>query len=192
MPEDLLSYGLIPEFIGRLPVVSAVHQLQREDLVQILTEPKNALVKQYQRFFAYDDIELVFTEDALWEIADKALERETGARGLRSIIEHALLDVMFELPSRTDVSKCAITKETIAKDLKPTLVTSGGATSPKSSPKRARPMKSARCARHDDLSAAVAGVTCGRGQSPHPVGHARSERRPRGSVCSRATRVDAR
>src|SRR5213594_2359343 len=116
MPEDLLSYGLIPEFIGRLPVVSAVHQLQREDLVQILVEPKNALVKQYQRFFAYDDIELVFTEDALWEIADKALKRETGARGLRSIIEHALLDVMFELPSRSDVSKCAITKETIAQD----------------------------------------------------------------------------
>ena len=87
MPEDLLSYGLIPEFIGRLPVVSAVHQLKREDLVQILTEPKNALVKQYQRFFNYDTIDLVFTEDALWEIADKALERETGARGLRSIIE---------------------------------------------------------------------------------------------------------
>jgi len=126
MPEDLLSYGLIPEFIGRLPVVSAVHQLQREDLVRILTEPKNALVRQYQRFFAYDSIELVFTEDSLWEIADKALERETGARGLRSIIEHALLDVMFELPSRTDVSKCAITKETIEKDLKPTLVTSAG------------------------------------------------------------------
>jgi ATP-dependent Clp protease ATP-binding subunit ClpX len=130
MPEDLLSYGLIPEFIGRLPVVSAVHQLQREDLVQILTEPKNALVKQYQRFFAYDDIELVFTEDALWEIADKALVRETGARGLRSIIEQALLDVMFELPSRKDVSKCAITKETIEKDLKPTLVTTGGSDEP--------------------------------------------------------------
>src|SRR6266850_1994551 len=124
MPEDLLSYGLIPEFIGRLPVVSAVHQLQREDLVQILTEPKNALVKQYQRFFAYDEIELVFTDDALWEISDKALERETGARGLRSIIESALLDVMFELPSRRDVSKCVITKETIEKHLKPTLVTS--------------------------------------------------------------------
>jgi ATP-dependent Clp protease ATP-binding subunit ClpX len=126
MPEDLLSFGLIPEFIGRLPVVSAVHQLQREDLVQILTEPKNALVKQYHRFFAYDSIELVFTEDALWSIADKALERETGARGLRSIIENALLDVMFELPSRKDVSKCVITKETIEKGLKPTLVTSGG------------------------------------------------------------------
>ena len=126
MPEDLLAYGLIPEFIGRLPVVSAVHQLLREDLVKILQEPKNALVKQYQRFFAYDNIELVFTEDALWEISDKALERETGARGLRSIIENALLDVMFELPSRRDVSKCVITKETIQKGLKPTLVTSAG------------------------------------------------------------------
>jgi ATP-dependent Clp protease ATP-binding subunit ClpX len=126
MPEDLLGYGLIPEFIGRLPVVSAVHQLQREDLVRILTEPKNALVKQFQRFFAYDEVELVFTEDSLWQIADKALERETGARGLRSIIENALLDVMFELPSRKDVSKCAITKETIEKGLKPTLVTTGG------------------------------------------------------------------
>jgi ATP-dependent Clp protease ATP-binding subunit ClpX len=127
MPEDLLAYGLIPEFIGRLPVISAVHQLTRDDLVQILVEPKNALVKQYQRFFNYDSIELVFTEDALWRISDRALERETGARGLRSIIEDALLDVMFELPSRSDVSKCVITKETIAKGLKPTLVTSAGA-----------------------------------------------------------------
>src|SRR5436190_1444768 len=126
MPEDLLNFGLIPEFIGRLPVISAVHQLLREDLVQILMEPKNALVKQYQRFFGYDSIELVFTDDALWEIADKALERETGARGLRSIIETALLDVMFELPSRRDVSKCVITQETILKGLKPTLVTSAG------------------------------------------------------------------
>jgi ATP-dependent Clp protease ATP-binding subunit ClpX len=127
MPEDLLNFGLVPEFIGRLPVISAVHQLKKDDLVQILTEPKNALVKQYQRFFAYDNIELVFTEDGLWEISQKALERETGARGLRSIIETALLDVMFELPSRTDVSKCVITKETITKGLKPTLVTSAGA-----------------------------------------------------------------
>jgi ATP-dependent Clp protease ATP-binding subunit ClpX len=127
MPEDLLAYGLIPEFIGRLPVVSAVHQLTREDLVRILTEPKNALTKQYQRFFGYDGVELVFTEDSLWEIADKALERETGARGLRSIIEGALLDVMFELPSRKDVSKCVITKETISKAIRPTLVARGGA-----------------------------------------------------------------
>src|SRR6059036_1120642 len=127
MPEDLLAYGLIPEFIGRLPVVSAVHQLRREDLVAILIEPKNALTKQYQRFFNYDSIELVFTDDALWEISDHALARETGARGLRSIIEAALLDVMFELPSRRDVSKCVITKETISKGLKPTLVTTGAA-----------------------------------------------------------------
>jgi ATP-dependent Clp protease ATP-binding subunit ClpX len=126
MPEDLLAYGLIPEFIGRLPVVCAVHQLTRDDLVKILLEPKNALVKQYQRFFNYDQIELVFTDDALWSISDRALERETGARGLRSIIEQALLDVMFELPSREDVSKCVITKETIVRNLKPTLVTTGG------------------------------------------------------------------
>ncbi len=127
MPEDLLNFGLIPEFIGRLPVISAVHQLRKEDLVQILTEPKNALVKQYDRFFGYDGIELVFTEDALWEISDKALDRETGARGLRSIIETALLDVMFELPSRRDVTKCVITKETISQGIRPTLVTTGGA-----------------------------------------------------------------
>jgi len=125
MPEDLMNFGLIPEFIGRLPVVSAVHQLRREDLVRILNEPKNALVRQYQRFFGYDTIELVFTDDALWEIADRALERETGARGLRSIIEGALLDVMFELPSRRDVTKCVITRETISKGLNPTLVTHG-------------------------------------------------------------------
>ena len=98
--------------------------LEEQDLVRILTEPKNALTRQYQRFFGYDSIELEFREDALWEIAEKALERETGARGLRSIIEGALLDVMFELPSRKDVSKCVITKETISKGLKPTLVTS--------------------------------------------------------------------
>jgi ATP-dependent Clp protease ATP-binding subunit ClpX len=126
MPEDLLNFGLIPEFIGRLPVISAVHQLRREDLVQILTEPKNALSKQYQRFFSFDGIELVFSDDALTSVADKALERETGARGLRSIIEAALLDVMFELPSRRDVTKCVITKETISQGIRPTLVTSAG------------------------------------------------------------------
>jgi ATP-dependent Clp protease ATP-binding subunit ClpX len=126
MPEDLLSYGLIPEFIGRLPVVSAIQQLTREDLVQILREPKNALVRQFQQFFKYDDVELVFTEDALWSISDRALERETGARGLRSIIELALLDVMFDLPSRDDVTKCVVTKETITQARKPTLVTSAG------------------------------------------------------------------
>jgi ATP-dependent Clp protease ATP-binding subunit ClpX len=109
-----------------MPVVAAIHQLSREDLITILTEPRNALAKQFRRFFAFDDIELVFAPDSLGAIADRALERETGARGLRSIIELALLDVMFELPSRTDVTKCVITKETISKGLKPTLVTSAG------------------------------------------------------------------
>jgi ATP-dependent Clp protease ATP-binding subunit ClpX len=123
LPEDLMNYGLIPEFIGRLPVISAVHQLTRDDLVKILIEPKNALVRQYSRFFSFDDVDLVFADDSLGAIADKALERETGARGLRSIMEAALLDVMFELPSRDDVLKCVVTRETIEKSLPPTLVT---------------------------------------------------------------------
>src|SRR3984893_16133010 len=123
LPEALIQYGLIPEFIGRLPVMSAIHQLSRDELMQILTEPRNALVKQFQRFFQFDGIELVFADDALTSVADKALERETGARGLRSIIEEVLLEVQFELPSRRDVRKCVVTKETIDKDVPPTLVT---------------------------------------------------------------------
>ncbi|WP_354697654.1 ATP-dependent Clp protease ATP-binding subunit ClpX [Paraconexibacter sp. AEG42_29] len=123
LPEDLVNYGLIPEFIGRLPVMSAVNQLTREDLITILTEPRNALVKQFHRFFSFDGIELVFSDEALAAIADKALERETGARGLRSIIEETLLDVQFELPSRRDVKKCVVTKETIEQGRQPTLVT---------------------------------------------------------------------
>src|SRR5512144_1193737 len=123
LPEDLMQYGLIPEFIGRLPVTSAVHQLSRDDLITILTEPRNAIVKQFQRFFGFDGIELVFSADALKAVADKALERETGARGLRSIIEEVLLEVQFELPSRRDVKKCVVTKETIERGVKPTLVT---------------------------------------------------------------------
>ncbi|TMK40874.1 MAG: ATP-dependent Clp protease ATP-binding subunit ClpX [Actinobacteria bacterium] len=123
LPEDLITYGLIPEFVGRLPVMSAVHQLTRDDLVRILTEPRNALVKQFAQFFSFDGIDLVFSDDALVSIADRGLERETGARGLRSIIEEVLLDVQFELPSRRDVKKCVVTKETIEKGLRPTLVT---------------------------------------------------------------------
>src|ERR671916_826503 len=123
LPEDLVEYGLIPEFIGRLPVCSVIHQLTRDDLVTILAEPRNALVKQFQRFFHFDGIELVFAEESLSSIADRALERETGARGLRSILEETLLDVQFELPSRRDVKKCVVTKETIEKGLNPTLVT---------------------------------------------------------------------
>ena len=100
-----------------------MHQLSRDDLITILTEPRNALVKQFQRFFAFDGIELVFSDDALKAVADKALERETGARGLRSIIEEILLEVQFELPSRRDVKKCVVTKETVEHGVKPTLVT---------------------------------------------------------------------
>jgi ATP-dependent Clp protease ATP-binding subunit ClpX len=103
--------------------VSAIHQLSRDELMQILTEPRNALVKQFQRFFQFDGIELVFADEALVSVADKALERETGARGLRSIIEEVLLEVQFELPSRRDVKKCVVTRETIDKGVSPTLVT---------------------------------------------------------------------
>ncbi len=127
LPEDLMNYGLIPEFVGRLPVISAVHQLTRDDLVEILTEPKNALTRQYEQFFSFDQTELVFADDSLAAVADKALERDTGARGLRSILEAALMEVMFELPSREDIERCVVTRETIERGLPPTLVTSASA-----------------------------------------------------------------
>ena len=116
LPEDLLSYGLIPEFIGRLPVIGSLTPLDEEALIEILTKPKNALVKQYEKLFEIDDVELEFEHDALVEIAKKAVERKTGARGLRSIIEEIMLDVMFEIPSREDIGKCVITKDTVVKD----------------------------------------------------------------------------
>ena len=106
LPEDLMAYGLIPEFIGRLPVVATVNHLDEEALISILTEPKNALVKQYEKFFSYDNVELEFSESALHAIASQALTRKTGARGLRAIMEEVLLETMYELPSRTDVKKC--------------------------------------------------------------------------------------
>ncbi|PXW90048.1 ATP-dependent Clp protease ATP-binding subunit ClpX [Streptohalobacillus salinus] len=113
LPEDLLKYGLIPEFIGRLPIIGALEPLDQDALVEILTQPKNALVKQYKRLFEMDNVELQFEEDALVAIAHKAMERNTGARGLRSILEGIMLDVMFELPSREDIKTCVITKETV-------------------------------------------------------------------------------
>lgn len=116
LPEDLLRYGLIPEFIGRIPVVGSLTPLDEEALVEILTKPKNALVKQYEKLFQIDDVELEFEKEALIEISRKAIERNTGARGLRSIIESVMLDVMFELPSREDIEKCIITKDTIIKE----------------------------------------------------------------------------
>ena len=104
-PEDLTKFGLIPEFIGRLPLIASVNKLDQEALVQILTEPRNALVKQYQKLFELDGVELEFTDDAIQAIADQALERGTGARGLRAIIEEVLLHVMYDVPSRGDVAK---------------------------------------------------------------------------------------
>ncbi len=116
IPEDLLKFGLIPEFIGRLPVIAALEKLTEEDLVHILTQPKNALEKQYKKLLMLDNVELEFEEQALREIAKKAIERNTGARGLRSIIENIMLEIMFELPSRPEISKCVITKETVVGD----------------------------------------------------------------------------
>jgi len=123
LPEDLLRFGLIPEFVGRLPVISTVNNLTRQDLITILTEPKNALVKQYKKFFHYDGVELVFDKEALGSVADKALDRATGARGLRAILEDALLNVMYDLPSQSNVSRCVITKEVIEDGKEPAIVT---------------------------------------------------------------------
>ncbi|WJY28149.1 MULTISPECIES: ATP-dependent protease ATP-binding subunit ClpX [Sporosarcina] len=113
IPEDLQQYGLIPEFIGRLPVIATLEQLSEDTLYQILTQPKNAIVKQYQKMLSLDDVELRFEDDALIEIAREAIERKTGARGLRSIIENIMLDVMYELPSLEEVKECLITKDSV-------------------------------------------------------------------------------
>jgi ATP-dependent Clp protease ATP-binding subunit ClpX len=121
-PEDLTKFGLIPEFIGRLPLIAAVSKLDQAALVQILTEPKNALVKQYQKLFELDGVELEFTQDAIEGIADRAMERGTGARGLRAIIEEVLLHVMYDVPSRGDIAKVIITGEVVTGDAQPTLI----------------------------------------------------------------------
>ena len=122
MPEDLLKFGLIPEFIGRLPVITTVSNLDRSALIQILSTPKNALVKQYQKMFQLDGVELVFDEEALNTIADQALERGTGARGLRAIMEEVLLPVMFDLPSRDDIATVVITEDVVSQKAAPTLI----------------------------------------------------------------------
>lgn len=126
LPEDLLKFGLIPEFIGRLPVIASLEPLDEAALVEILTKPKNALVKQYQKMLELDGVELEFEEEALSEIAKKAIERKTGARGLRSIIEGIMLDVMFELPSRDDITKCVITANTVREKIPPKLIANDG------------------------------------------------------------------
>ena len=122
MPEDLLKFGLIPEFVGRLPVIATVDKLNREALVQILTEPRNALVKQYQKLFDLDGVELEFTQDAIEAVADLAMVRGTGARGLRAIIEEVLLHVMYDVPSREDIAKVVVNAEVVNDNVNPTLV----------------------------------------------------------------------
>ncbi|MGN6332829.1 MAG: ATP-dependent Clp protease ATP-binding subunit ClpX, partial [Motilibacteraceae bacterium] len=136
MPEDLLKFGMIPEFIGRLPVITSVHNLDREALVRILVDPKNALVRQYKRLFELDGVELEFTDDALEAVADQAILRGTGARGLRAIMEEVLLSVMYEVPSRKDVARVVVTGEVVLEHVNPTLV-------PREAPKRERREKSA-------------------------------------------------
>jgi len=126
LPEDLLKYGLIPEFVGRLPIISTLEPLDEDALVEILTKPKNALVKQYKKMLEMDQVELTIEQDALRLIAHEAIKRKTGARGLRAIIESIMLDVMFDLPSRDDVTKCSITKETVLENVAPKLTTREG------------------------------------------------------------------
>ncbi len=136
LPEDLLAFGLIPEFVGRLPMVGAVHNLDRPALIKILTEPKNALLKQYQKFFEFEDVELELTPDALDAVAEQALERGTGARGLRAILEETLLNVMFELPGRADVAKVVLDLDVVRGRQQPTLV-------PRTPVRAARPRRAA-------------------------------------------------
>ncbi|HEY9388581.1 MAG TPA: ATP-dependent Clp protease ATP-binding subunit ClpX [Mycobacteriales bacterium] len=136
MPEDLLKFGMIPEFVGRLPVITSVRNLDGEALIRILTEPRNALVRQYRRLFELDGVELEFSDDALEAIAEQAILRGTGARGLRAIMEEVLLSVMYEVPSRDDVARVVITRESVLEHVNPTIV-------PREPPKRERREKSA-------------------------------------------------
>ena len=150
MPEDLLKYGLIPEFVGRLPVVVSLAALAREDLVKVLTEPKNAVTRQFTKFLSLDKVELVFTPEALEATAKLALDRKTGARALRTIVEEALLDVMYDIPERTDVTKVVITAETIEHGQPPMLVTETDDAEPR---RRGRGSRAAREEQPEEESA---------------------------------------
>ncbi|MPM81612.1 ATP-dependent Clp protease ATP-binding subunit ClpX [bioreactor metagenome] len=122
LPEDLLKFGLIPEFVGRMPIIVTLHQLDEAALMDILTKPKNALTRQYKYLFELDGVELTFDEDALVAVAHKAIERKTGARGLRAILEDVMLEIMFDIPSRSDIKRCEITKDAIEKKSPPHLI----------------------------------------------------------------------
>ena len=122
LPQDLLKFGLIPEFVGRLPIIATLRELDKDALIDIMTKPKNALVKQYKKLLSIDGVDLEFTQEALETIVDKAIERKTGARGLRSIMEETMRDVMYEIPSNPKIAKCTITKETVLKKTQPEIV----------------------------------------------------------------------
>jgi ATP-dependent Clp protease ATP-binding subunit ClpX len=136
LPEDLVKFGMIPEFIGRMPMIGAVRSLDADSLVRILTEPKNALVRQYQKVFEFEDVELEFDQDGLKAIADLALLRGTGARGLRAILEEVLLNTMYDLPGRTDIGRVVIDTDTVREKTNPTLV-------PRESTRTSRPRRAA-------------------------------------------------
>ncbi len=131
LPQDLLKFGLIPEFVGRLPIVTTLKELDRDSLISIITEPKNSLVKQYKKLFKYDNVELEFEKEALESIVDKAIERKTGARGLRAIIEDVMRDIMYEIPSNPKIEKCIITKATVENNEAPKLIINNNREIPK-------------------------------------------------------------
>ena len=140
LPQDLLKFGLIPEFIGRLPIIATLKELDEQALIKILIEPKNALVKQYQKLFQIDDVELIFEQEAIEAIVKKAIERKTGARGLRSIIEEIMRDIMYEIPSNPNIEKCTITKETVLYKAEPKVIINEEKTVRKSIIKKKRQM----------------------------------------------------
>lgn len=138
LPQDLLKFGLIPEFVGRLPIVATLRELDKKALVDIVTKPKNALVKQYKKLLKLDNVELEFEEEALEAIVDKAIERKTGARGLRSIIEEIMRDIMFEIPSNPKIEKCIVTKDTILNKQPPKIIIDSNREEPKKTSKTQR------------------------------------------------------
>lgn len=153
LPQDLLKFGLIPEFVGRLPIIATLRELDKEALIDIVTKPKNALVKQYQKLFKLDNVELEFEKDALEKIVDKAIERKTGARGLRSIIEEIMRDVMFEIPSNPKIEKCMITGETVENGEAPKIIINNNREIPVKKPQVPAKTKRAKTTKRTGTSA---------------------------------------
>ena len=153
LPQDLLKFGLIPEFVGRLPIIATLRELDKDALVDIVTKPKNALVKQYQKLFKLDNVELEFEKHALEKIVDKAIERKTGARGLRSIIEEIMRDVMFEIPSNPKIEKCIITGETVENGEAPKIIINNNREIPVKKPQAPAKTKRAKTTKRTGTSA---------------------------------------